>query len=94
MLKGIQKKMIVVKTSADSCFESACFVLKPRPEKGRVSDEAMLYEARRIIAQSEKDRGKKRRFFQKYPLRFAFIAFFAGVALGALCVICVSVRFF
>ena len=93
MLKGVQKKMIVVKTSAESCFESACFVLRARGARGNISEEAMLHEARRIIAQSEGDRGKKKRFFKKYPLRFALIAFFVGFALGALGVLSVALSF-
>lgn len=87
MLRGIQKKMIVVKTSADSCFESACFVLRPRLKRGSVTEEAMLYEAKRIIAQIEREGEKKKRPWSIHPLRFGLILFFIGTVCGALAVI-------
>ena len=59
MPKGIQKRIIVIKTEKESGFESAFFIMRPdrAPEK---SDDAMLFEAQSIIAENERAKRKKR----------------------------------
>lgn len=57
MPKGIQKKIIVIQTQQCSYFESAFFVLRNDLPKA-ADDDAMLIEAQRIIAESDKSKKK------------------------------------
>ncbi len=57
MLKGAQKKMIVIKTSDSDIFEEAYFVVKGGVEKSKPD---MVFEANRIIegcSERRRDRG-------------------------------------
>ena len=47
MVKGISKQVIVVHSPEPQMFEQAIFILKDN--QGRVSDEELLKEARRIM---------------------------------------------
>lgn len=77
MIKGAQKQMIVLKTSASRYFEEAYFVLKTdlKPNKRDRTD--LLTEANRILKESESVRNGKHRP-KKGWLWFAF-----GILLGA-----------
>ena len=77
MIKGAQKQMIVLKTSASRYFEEAYFVLKTdlRPCKRDRTD--LLTEANRILKESESARGGKKRD------KRAWLWFVLGALLGA-----------
>lgn len=62
MIKGAQKKMIVVKTEESSIFEEAYFVVRRQAEKTHMD---MLEEANKIIedCRCEKSRKEKGRGF-------------------------------
>lgn len=59
MVKGISKQVIVVQSPEPELFEQAIFILKERAVSQGVSDEALLKEAKRLIAGSG-SRQKKR----------------------------------
>ena len=77
MIKGAQKQMIVLKTSASRYFEEAYFVLKSdlKPNKRDRTD--LLTEANRILKESESVRGGKRR------KKRGWAWFMIGLLLGA-----------
>lgn len=52
MVKGISKQVIVVQSPEPELFEQAIFILKERAVGQGVSDEALLKEAKRLIAGS------------------------------------------
>ena len=57
MLKGAQKKMIVIKTSDSDIFEEAYFVVKGGVERSRPD---MVSEANRIIDGCGEKRGREK----------------------------------
>ena len=83
MIKGIQKRMIVVRPREGSCFESACFILKREAHISGVSEEAMLAEAMRIVSESAQPCGAKRKKRGISVLVIAIGAFIFGLAVGA-----------
>ena len=58
MVKGISKQVIVVQSPEPELFEQAIFILKERAVSRGVSEEALLKEAKRLIAGSP---GKQKR---------------------------------
>ncbi len=66
MIKGAQKKMIVMKTSYSDLFEEAYFVLR---RENRAEEEDMVEEANRII---ESVGGKKRSVKRIYNKEWLF----------------------
>lgn len=83
MLKGAQKRMVVLRMAADSLFETAYFVLRDDTAAVRApSDDSMLREANRIIAESFSPgevKRKKRRHTRASTLFWLLL----GAALGA-----------
>ncbi len=82
MLKGAQKRMVVLRMAAGSLFETAYFVLRDgTPPDVDVADDSMLREANRIIAESFSpgERSGKRRRFGIGALLWLLL----GAALGA-----------
>ena len=53
MIKGYQRKMVVVKGGEDSMFEYACFVLRNEERYSQCKEEDMIAEANRIIEENE-----------------------------------------
>ncbi len=80
MIKGAQKRMIVIKTSDSSIFEEAYFVM--RNEKAS-SNEDMVSEANRIIAGCGAKKREKRSFVG-VSLLIPLCTFIAGSILGSL----------
>ena len=72
MLKGYQRRMIMVPTKSSPLFETAYFILRRETEKTEPRTDEMLCEATRIIKGTEVSKKKKR--FQKRHLLLAFIA--------------------
>lgn len=78
MLKGAQKKMIVIKTSDSDIFEEAYFVVKGGVERSRPD---MVSEANRIIdGCGEKRRERKSRDMK--ALIIPLISFMTGTIFG------------
>lgn len=94
MLKGAQKKMVMLRTADSSIFEAAYFILRDdadAPAKGK--QPTMLEEANRILNQSftsrstaqKKQPGRLRAFLRRMLL------FLLGFLLGAgLCILLVA----
>ena len=74
MIKGAQKKMIVVKTNESRLFEEAYFVLRRDADGGGGN---MVEEADRIIASCGGKKGK-RRLPSAREVAFAAIGFLCG----------------
>jgi hypothetical protein len=49
MLKGAEKRMIVVRTRDSRMFEEAYFVVRPEADRGMGTETDMLREANRIL---------------------------------------------
>ena len=87
MIKGCQRKVIVVKGDDESIFESAYFVLKNGPKYDNFSEGDMVEEADRIIRESgqikdkksDKKDEKKEKNYKKIIVPFSI-----GTALGSL----------
>lgn len=82
MMKGVQRKMIIVKTDKSDVFETAYFVLRSDADKCRGEALDMLGEANRIVndgnGEKRNDRIKRKRFG-----RFAAFCFFLlGIVFG------------
>lgn len=59
MVKGISRQVIVVHAPDTQLFEQAIFILKDEAVgRGGITDEALLKEAKRIVAGSGKSRKK------------------------------------
>ena len=89
MLKGAQKRMVVLRTATSSHFESAYFILKddaPGDEGGQ--GPSMLEEANRILDQSfvppSRGQHRGRTFSRKQALLLFLFGFLIGALLGAL----------
>ena len=78
MIKGISRKMFVLKDTKSDIFEEAYFVIKERvDEKNTASDTDMVAEANRII--DENDIFIKEKYTEKKPSLAPFSAFMAGI---------------
>ena len=78
MIKGAQKRIVVVRTGDSGIFEEALFVL--RKESGAGEDD-MVAEAVRIIGDCRVGGGRKAELSLKRAL-LALACFFCGSALG------------
>ena len=52
MLRGAEKRMIVVRTRDSRMFEEAYFVVRPEADRGGRNEPDMLWEANRILESS------------------------------------------
>ena len=77
MIKGAQKQMIVVKTSASRYFEEAYFVLKNDVTTKKRNRTDLLTEANRILKESESTRTRKGKGLPPW------ICFSIGIVSGA-----------
>ena len=85
MLKGIQKKMIMVKTGGSSVFEAAYFVLRSDKTAENTDENAMIREATRILQESELYPRRNTPCSKKLRHRRMLLLFFlAGVLCGGL----------
>ena len=87
MIKGCQRKVIVVKGDEESMFECAYFVLKNDKNHDNPSEGDMIAEADKIIRQSCRINDKKcNENSEKKPKEYKKIAipFSVGALVGAL----------
>ena len=87
MLKGSQKRMVVLRTADSTLFEAAYFVLRDTEKTDTQS--SVLEEANRILEKSftPKNAKQTRRAARARRLR-AFLFFLLGMILGiALCIL-------
>lgn len=80
--KGIQKRIIVIQTQPYSYFESAFFIIRnDLPQT--TPDDAMLMEAQRIIAESDRSRKKKKQKKSSTAFAAVTLALIIGIFSGA-----------
>ena len=60
MLKGCQRKIIVMKNTGSNIFEEAYFVLRENAVKAHLSEIDMIEEANRIIRENSRRNGTKK----------------------------------
>ena len=84
MLRGAQKKMIVMRTHNSRLFEEAYFVMRQSADtpEGERGERDILTEANRILEGSLSGYGRERRARERLRGRLARAAWFFG---GALC---------
>ena len=60
MIKGVQRKMIVVKTDNSNVFETAYFVLRSDSDKSKSDALDMLAEANKIVNEGNEPQKSKK----------------------------------
>ena len=78
MLRGAEKRMIVVRTRDSRMFEEAYFVVRPEADRSGREESDMLWEANRIL---ESSMGA----VKEAPSRSSFSLFRSGSVWGAVC---------
>lgn len=79
MLKGCQRKMIMVRGDSESIFETAYFIVKPESESDPGAKNSMVDEAVRIVEESLPEwRGRRKRSEEISD----FLKFLAGFLSG------------
>ena len=78
MLKGYQRRLIMLQTHGSDLFETAYFVLKEDAERRRPSQGEMLSEAKRIVEENSLARRQSRD-----ELRSPLVSFLLGALSGA-----------
>ena len=81
MMKGCQRRMVMMPTRTSALFETAYFVLKEEAEARRPSESEMLCEAMRILEENSLTKREPR-----FSRRHLLLAFLYGLFLGALAV--------
>ena len=76
MLKGYQRKLVMIRTKESSIFESAFFIL--RGSLNEDAEDDMIAEANRILRASGGERKKTRCFKARHILSALGIGFLAG----------------
>lgn len=89
MIKGTQKRAVVIKGSPESAFESAYFILKR--ERDGCGERQIIYEANRLI--SERTFKARAKISKKVWLLLLFI-FLVGLALGVAFGLLLSILFY
>ena len=82
MIKGCEKKLILVPCGEASPFETAYFILRKDSERLCGGGDNIIKEADRIIAEHSYSRKKKRRFFSLRKGLTVFFCFSAGFIFG------------
>jgi len=82
MIKGVQRKMIVVKTDNSNVFETAYFVLRSDSDKSKSDAMDMLSEANRIVNEGNESKKQKREKKKRFGRFAAFCFFLLGTVFG------------
>ena len=82
MIKGVQRKMIVVKTDNSNVFETAYFVLRSDSDKEKNDALNMLEEANRIVNEGNEEKKSKKEKKKRYGRFAAFCIFWLGAIFG------------
>ena len=80
--KGIQKRIIIIRTEKGSSFESAFFILR-KDSSRETNEDSMLLEAQRIIAESERYKGKRKQGKQARAFAIGMITLILGIIVGS-----------
>ena len=82
MLKGINKRMVVLRMDGNSIYDSALFILKNEPKAKCEADKDMLAEANRIVFEAETNKRKKPRGRRALRVLLSVALFLVGAASG------------
>jgi len=83
VIKGCNKRVIVMKETGNAMIEEAFFILKAEPSGMGVTEGDIIKQANRIL---EKSRGDEKLFSLARPTQKSsgFSCFFSGAVIGAL----------
>ena len=84
MLKGVQRKLIMLQPHGSDLFEPAYFVLKEDAEGRRPDRNEMLSEATRIVEENSLARGRGNSDIRSTLVGFVLGAFLGAFAVGAI----------
>lgn len=84
MLKGYQRKLIMLQTHGSDLFETAYFILKEDAEHRRPDQSEMLSEAKRIVEENSLARRQKDGELRSTLLTLLMGAFLGAFAVGAI----------
>jgi len=82
MIKGINKRVVMLKLDGNRVYESACFVVRRDVERRREEERDMLKEANRILSEMELRGAKKKGRFKRLMLCLVMIAVGAAIGIG------------
>ena len=82
MLKGTQKRMVVVRPEKSQCYEVIYFVLRNDISPQQCTESAMLREANRILTEGTSTRRSSRDFLRKSSRLHSLFLWLAGVLCG------------
>ncbi len=88
MIRGVQRKIIMVKGDKNSIFECVYFLLRNDISDKTKSENDMLREANRIISQSASDK-KRKKAERRKRIRRGLALFLIGLILGVGAMLCV-----
>ncbi|MBQ3126120.1 MAG: hypothetical protein IJC15_03535 [Clostridia bacterium] len=74
MVKGCQRRIILLRETGSSMFEEAYFILKP--ERANAPEELMIAEANRIIAEHKRPAASSTHVVRRWP------SFLCGLCTG------------
>lgn len=82
MIKGVQRKMIVLKPDKESAFETAYFILRTDIAETDTKGEVLVLEANKLIAENRptsKRKKQQRRERVKFGVPFFLFGFISGL---------------
>ena len=82
MIKGINKRVVMLKLEGNRVYESACFVVRRDVERRREEERDMLKEANRILSEMELRGAKKKGRFKRLMLCLIMLAVGAAIGIG------------
>ena len=86
MIRGVQRKMIVIRNIDGRLFDEAHFILKTSVKETESEKDELLREANRIISEHSYPACRKKR--KKYSHKALILSFFCGLVLSAaLCIL-------
>lgn len=93
MIRGVQRKIIVIKGDKSSVFENVYFLLRNDISDANRSDGDILREANKIIAQNYSDK-KRKKYEKRKKIRRGLAIFLSGLLLGALSMVSVWILYY
>ena len=80
MIRGINKRVVMLKLEGNRIYESACFVVRRDVERKREEEKDMLKEANRILSEMELKAGRKKGRLRRFFLSLLMLVL--GVVMG------------
>jgi len=93
MIRGVQRKIIVIKGDKNSVFENVYFLLKNDIFESPRSEKDIMREANRIISENYSDK-KRKKYEKRKKARRGLAIFLLGLLLGALSMISMWILYY